>query len=94
MAVPTINKGYTKDNGETEGILCPNCKKPVNMRLFTTTDSSVISKIIKKDGDVNIAVCPQCATVFSLAENYVRERNSGTTVFITESDLNVLVNGK
>ena len=94
MAVPTINKGYTKDMGETEGILCPNCKKPVNLRLFTTTDISVVSKITKKDGDVNIAVCPQCACVFTLAKNYVKERNNGTTVFITESDLTVLVNGK
>ena len=94
MAVSTINKGYTKDMGETEGIICPVCKKAVNLRIFTTTDTSVISKITKKDGDVHIAVCPLCASVFSLSKNYVKERNNGTTVFITESDLTLMVSGK
>ena len=94
MAVSTINKGYTKDMGNTEGIICPNCKKPVSMRLFTTTDTSVVTKITKIDGDVHIAVCPLCACVFSLSKNYMKERSNGTTVFITESDLTVLVNGK
>lgn len=94
MAVSTINKGYTKDMGETEGILCPNCKKAVNLRLFTTTDTSMVTKITKKDGDVHIAVCPLCASVFSLSKNYMKERNNGTTVFITESDLTLMVGGK
>ena len=94
MAVSTINKGFTKDLGETEGIVCPNCKKAVRMRLFTTTDTSIITKITQKDGDVNVAVCPQCACVFTVAKNYMKEKTSGTTVFITENDLTVLVNGK
>ena len=94
MAVSTINKGYTKDLGETEGILCPQCKKAVNMRLFTTTDTSPVTLLKKKDGDVNIAVCPECACVFSVAKNYMKEKTAGTTVFITESDLTALVNGK
>lgn len=94
MAVSTINKGFTKDLGETEGIVCPNCKKAVRMRLFTTTDTSVITKITKKNGDVHVAVCPQCACVFTVAKNYMKEKTSGTTVFITENDLTVLVNGK
>lgn len=94
MAVSTINKGFTKDLGETEGIVCPNCKKAVRMRLFTTTDTSVITKITQKDGDVHVAVCPQCACVFTVAKNYMKEKTSGTTVFITENDLTVLVNGK
>lgn len=94
MAVSTINKGFTKDIGETEGIVCPNCKSAVRMRLFTTTDSSVISKVIRKKGDMHVAVCPQCACVFTVAENYMKEKTRGTTVFITENDLTVLVNGK
>ena len=94
MAVSTINKGFTKDLGETEGIVCPNCKKAVRMRLFTTTDTSIITKITQKDGDVHVAVCPQCACVYSVAKNYMKEKTSGTTVFITENDLTVLVNGK
>lgn len=94
MAVSTINKGFTKDMGETEGIVCPNCKSAVRMRLFTTTDKTVISKITGKGGDVHVAVCPQCACVFSVSKNYMKERTNGTTVFITESDLSVLVNEK
>lgn len=94
MAVSTINKGFTKDMGESEGIVCPNCKNAVNMRLFTTTDTSVVTKLIKKDGDVHVAVCPQCACVFTVSKNYMKEKSNGTTVFITENDLSVLVNGK
>ena len=94
MAVSTINKGFTKDIGETEGVVCPNCKKAVRMRLFTTTDISIVSKLIRKDGNMDVAVCPQCATVFTIAENYMKEKTSGTTVFITENDLTVLVKGK
>lgn len=94
MAVRTINKGYTKDLGETEAILCPQCANPVNMRLFTTTDTSPVTLLKKKNGEVNIAVCPACACVFSVAENYMKEKTAGTSVFITSSDLTVLVNGK
>ena len=94
MAVSTINKGFTKDMGESEGIVCPNCKKAVNMRLFTTTDTSVVTKITQRDKDVHVAVCPHCACVFTVSKNYMKEKSSGTTVFITENDLTVLVNGK
>ncbi len=94
MAISTINKGYTKDNGKSEGIVCPECKKAVNLHLFSTTDTSVVAMLKNKKGDSNIAVCPNCAAIFSVADNYMKEKTAGTTVFITESDLEVIIKGQ
>lgn len=94
MAVSTINKGFTKDAGESEGIVCPECGEGVNMRLFTTTDISPVTLLKGKDGDVHVAVCPKCATVFSVSKNYMKEKSHGTTVFITKEDLKILVKNK
>ncbi len=94
MAISTINKGYTKDIGKTEGIICPQCKEAVAMRLFSTSDTSAVAKLKQKKEDYVVAVCPKCAGVFEIEENYMKEKLSGTTVFITESDLHLIIKGK
>lgn len=94
MAIPTINKMYAKDEGESEGILCPECGKAVCMRLFSSVDVSPVTLFKQIDGSMSIAVCPECAAVFDLSKNYLKEKTAGTTVFLTENDLKVRIKGK
>ncbi len=90
MAISTINKAHTNDEGISNPVICPKCDKTVGMRLFTAVDTSVVAKLSTEDKNVNFAVCPLCSGVFAVAENYARERASGTTVIMTESDLTPL----
>ena len=64
------------------------------MRLFSTEDKSNVAKIAKEDKNIAIAVCPRCASVFSLSKNYLKEKNAGTYVTITKEDLTLLVKRK
>ncbi len=94
MAIKTINKISTTDEGCSSPVDCPVCNKNVAMRLFTTEDKSQVAKISAEDKNLAIAVCPLCATVFSLNKNYLKEKNSGTYVTITKEDLTITVKGK
>lgn len=87
MAINTINRAYTNDEGISNPVICPSCGKTVGMRLFTTFDVSLVGIISKEDKNVNFAVCPLCSSVFSVATNYAKERASGTSVIMTENDL-------
>lgn len=91
MAIKTINKVRAQDEGFSSAIRCPVCDKTVFMRLFSTLDSSTVAKISKDDKNICFAVCPDCATVFSLNKNYLKEKNAGTHVTITKEDLKVAV---
>lgn len=90
MAINTINRAFTNDEGISNPVICPECKKTVGMRLFTALDVSIVGMISKEDKNVNFAVCPLCSCVFSVAKNYANERASGTTVIMTEKDLSPL----
>ncbi len=94
MAIKTINKALAKDEGFTDPVDCPVCSKNVAMRLFEVADKSVIGKLSKEDKDLSVAVCPNCASVFSVNKNYLKEKNSGTFVFMTKEDLKIMVKGK
>lgn len=87
MAINTINRAFTNDEGISNPVICPSCGKTVGMRLFNTIDVSIVGMISKEDKNVNIAVCPLCSSVFSVAKNYANERAAGTTVIMTEDDL-------
>lgn len=89
MAIKTINKVRAQDEGFSSAVDCPSCEKNVSMRLFSTEDSSVVAKITKDDKNLCFAVCPCCATVFTLNKNYLKEKNAGTHVTITREDLRV-----
>ncbi len=90
MAISTINKAHTNDEGISNPVICPKCDKTAGMRLFTVVDTSLIAKISKEDKNVYFAVCPHCNSLFSVAKNYARERAADTTVIMTESDLTSL----
>ncbi|MDD6012933.1 MAG: hypothetical protein PUC33_08840 [Oscillospiraceae bacterium] len=87
MAIRTINKMNTKDEGISNPVNCPSCGVNTGMRLFSTVDTSLAALIAKEDKNLAFAVCPRCSAVFSLSKNYFRERTMGTAVIMTESDL-------
>lgn len=94
MAISTVNKLSTTDEGFSENICCPVCEKNVSLRLFSTKDTTVFAKLSKDDKDLAIGVCPCCSTVFSVNKNYINEKRNGTFVTITREDLKVLVKAK
>lgn len=87
MAIRTFDKISTADEGNTDNVICKNCNELVSMRLFSTKDHTAVALFKGEDKNRYIAVCPNCAAVFDINKNYIKERNSGTTVFFTESDL-------
>ena len=90
MAIPTINKLNVTDEDISNPVICPSCGKTVGMRLFGAEDKSVVGKLYPEKQDMAIAVCPVCAAVYKVADNYYKERKNGTTVFMTEKDLESL----
>lgn len=94
MAISTINKVKTNDEGFSTPIDCPVCSHNVALRLFSTSDNSIVVSLLKEDKDLRVAVCPSCATVFSVNKNYLKERNAGTFVTMTKEDLKIVVKGQ
>ena len=90
MAISTINKLNVTDEDISNPVICPACGKTVGMRLFGAEDKSTIGKLFPEKQNMAIAVCPICSAVYKVAENYYNERKSGTTVFMTEKDLESL----
>ncbi len=93
MAIDTINKLNTTDEGLSNPVDCPVCHVNTAMRLFFAEDRSVIGMLLPEDKDMAIAVCPRCGSVFEVAKNYFRERSAGTFVTMTPDDL-TLIKGK
>lgn len=94
MAIKTVNKLSSRDDGFSENICCPECGKNVSLRLFTTLDTTIFAKLSGEDKDLSIAVCPNCSTVYSVNKNYIKEKNAGTFVTITKEDLKVITKSK
>lgn len=90
MAIKTMEKLITKDSGSANEIKCPACGETVSFRLFENIDLSLLNIVLKKENESAFAVCPKCAAVFGVNSNYIKERNNGTAVFLTESDLSKL----
>ena len=87
MAISTINKLNVTDEDISNPVICPTCNKTVGMRLFGAEDKSTIGKLFPEKQNTAIAVCPLCAAVYKVADNYYKERQNGRTVFMTENDL-------
>ncbi len=90
MAIKNYNKISTMDRGNTNNVTCPVCKETVSMRLFSTKDTTLVAKIKSEDKNIYISVCPNCASVFSVNTNYLKEKANGTAVLLTESDLKLI----
>lgn len=89
MAIKTGEKLITKSHGKSNLVVCPGCKKEVNFALFENIDLSAIALLLKKKNGC-FAVCPQCAKIFSVNENYIHEKERGTACAMTQSDLEEL----
>ncbi|MBR5437551.1 MAG: hypothetical protein IKV21_01405 [Clostridia bacterium] len=92
MAIKTYDKISTSDEGNSNNVICPVCNETVSMRLFTTKDTTLVAKIKGEDKNIYISVCPNCASVFSVNTNYLKERANGTAVTMTSDDLTVIRN--
>ncbi|MBQ7117485.1 MAG: hypothetical protein IJN88_04680 [Clostridia bacterium] len=92
MAIKNHNKISALDGGSTNNVTCPCCNELVSMRLFTTKDTTLVAKIKGEDKNIYISVCPNCASVFSVNTNYLKERERGTYVLLTEGDLKLISN--
>lgn len=92
MAIKTYDKISTKDEGNTDNVVCSACKELVSMRLFSTKDTTAVARIKGEDKNLAVAVCPNCASVFEINKNYLREKKAGTTVYFTENDLTLIRN--
>lgn len=91
MAVHSSENLITKSHGKSNRIVCPACKKEVEFSLFENIDLSLVAALLKKENGC-FAVCPECAKVFSVNKNYIKEKESGTLCVMTESDLEELKN--
>jgi len=89
MSISSFDKAYTTKHGVSNEINCPICSKKVALALFENIDASPVSMFLGKDMKMYFAVCPACASVFDVNPNYMKERQKGTTCFLTPDDLKV-----
>ncbi len=89
MAIKTGEKLITKNHGKSNLVVCPDCGKEVNFSLFENIDLSSVALFLKKKSGC-FAVCPQCAGVFGVNENFIHEKERGTACAMTQSDLEKL----
>ena len=90
MAISTINKLNVTDEDISNPVICTKCGKTVGMRLFGAEDKSTLGKLFPEKQNIAYAVCPLCAAVYKVADNYYKERKNGTKVYMTEKDLESL----
>ncbi|MBQ8029683.1 MAG: hypothetical protein IJ262_09825 [Clostridia bacterium] len=93
MSIPSFEKLFTKDCGVSNIVRCPVCQKNVFHRLFENTDTGLPAVFLKKEPVSYFAVCPECASVFSVNKNFMTELLAGTSCIMTESDLDIIVKG-
>lgn len=77
MAIKTLLKNKTEDLGKSDILFCPECKKETHLHLFSNYDlDNYVGKILKKDKELNFAVCPLCSSVFSINMSSFGVKNS------------------
>lgn len=94
MAIININGTFTMDEAFVNPVDCPVCSHNVAMTLFINKDNALVSVLKKRDSERHMAFCPKCESFFSVNENYIKERDSGTAVTMTAEDLELIVKGK
>ena len=93
MAIRSLENLKTESLGESNVLLCPCCGKATALQIFLNSDRSAVS-LLKKKRDTGFAVCPKCAAVFSVNENYIEQKHIGTVCQLEGQDLTVLVKGR
>lgn len=92
MSIKSFEKLKTNDLGASNDLVCPVCGALVQMRLFENVDGSMVANLHKKPAQ-GLAVCPACATVFTVNPHYITEKKNGTVCELEPQDLSVLVRG-
>lgn len=94
MSIRNISGTILKDDNIPNPVDCPVCSHNVAMTLLADRNNPLISLLKKVPNEKHIAFCPYCESFFSVNENYIKERDNGTTVSMTKEDLTVIVKGK
>ena len=92
MSIKSFEKLKTNDLGASNALVCPVCGGAVQMRLFENVDGSMVANLHKKPPQA-LAVCPSCATVYTVNPHFISEFKSGTVCELEPQDLTVLVRG-
>lgn len=88
-------KNHMESVGNTGEVDCPSCGKRVLMPVFRNYDSFNLVGLIKNEKQqMGIAVCPECAGVFTVNPDYLDAVKAGQTVFLTADDLTKAGNGE
>ena len=94
MSIRNISGTIVKDDNIPNPVDCPVCAHNVVMTLLTDRNNPLISAFKKLPNENTLAFCPYCESFFSVNENFIKERDNGTTVSMTKEDLKVIVKGK
>ena len=92
MSIRSVENLKTEPLGESNVLLCPVCGKATAMQLFVNSDRSAVA-LLKGKRDAGFAVCPKCASVFNVNENYIEQKRIGTYCTLETQDLTVMVHG-
>ena len=87
MAITNINKSIFTKHGTGDALVSPSCGQKVNMSIFESIGGPIDTLVLGKKDTEYFAVCPSCGDNFGINPDYMYERKSGTTVYMTESDL-------
>lgn len=90
MAIRFFDKSYMKDLGRSNKVICPECKKTVEMSLFEILEVSAAAVFLKKDMSRCISVCPSCSGIFTVNPDFMAEKEKGTFCIMTADDLTSL----
>ena len=94
MSIRNISGTIVKDDNIPAPVDCPICSHNVVMTLLTDKNNALISILKSIPNERTLAFCPHCESFFSVNENYIKERDNGTTVTMTKEDLELIVKGK
>lgn len=94
MAIKTFENVYVSSGGHTSEVVCPVCNELSKISIISSADYGALTLILAKSTQTDFGVCPKCSSVFSIKEEYLQAKASGTTVFLTPDDLTLLVKGK
>lgn len=85
------NNKKIKSLGETTPLICPDCKKTVEMSLFSNAELRITSEFpIITSGNVYFLVCPECGAIFGVDEDKGNTFKKGEKLAIGNFDLKKL----
>ncbi len=90
MSLNFFDKSYVKSHGISNKVICPDCKKTVEMGLFETLDVSAVAIFLEKEMSKYFSVCPSCSGIFTVNPDYMKEKEKGTFCILTADDLTSL----